>query len=356
MNNITKIEKAVGRSYYDAVLLTSRENLYYATGYDNAEAYLILTAEEAAYFVDARCSEEAAAKIPDTQVVLIETAAAAYDKMNAFLKARGVKVLGVEEGKLSCSSYRRLEEKLTPELADAQSFMNDMRALKTREELDVLIRAQRIAEQAFRETVAQIRPAMTEQELAAELFCNMIKNGAEDRSFDTIVVSGSHTSMPHGKPEARQLQRGFLTIDFGCKVGGYCSDTTRTLAIGEPTAEMEKVYDTVLQAQLAAIAGAKGGMTGRAIDAIARDVIRDAGYGDYFSHSLSHGVGLEIHEAPYCSPRSTDVIAPGAVISMEPGIYLPGRFGVRIEDVVYVTEEGCEDITALEKGLSVVLA
>ena len=181
----------------------------------------------------------------------------------------------------------------------------------------------------------------------------MMQNGAEDKSFDPIVVSGKKSSIPHGEAGDEKLSPGFLTIDFGCKYKGYCSDTTRTICIGRPTEEMTRVYQTVLNAQLAGIAAAKAGMTGSELDGVARRVIKEAGYGEYFGHAFSHSLGLDIHEIPTCAPSSHDVLPAGAVISAEPGIYLPGKFGVRIEDVLYITEEGNRNITHLPKELIV---
>ena len=215
-----------------------------------------------------------------------------------------------------------------------------------------MIAAQRIAERAFDEVLGEIKPGMTEREIAAELVYRMLRNGAENISFDPIVVTGAKTSMPHGVPGDRKVQRGdFLTMDFGCIYKGYCSDMTRTVAIGGVSDEMKAVYNIVLKAQLAGIAAAKAGLKGREIDAAARKVIDEAGYGEYFGHGFGHGIGLEVHEEPNAGPVSEALMEPGVVISAEPGIYLPGRFGVRIEDVIIITENGCENITTAKKEL-----
>ena len=180
----------------------------------------------------------------------------------------------------------------------------------------------------------------------------MLAGGAENMSFDPIVASGPNGSMPHAVPTDRKIQEGdFVTMDFGCIYQGYCSDMTRTVAVGHVTEEMEKVYHTVLQAQLAGIAAAKAGATGHDVDAAARKVIEDAGYGPYFGHSFGHSVGVEIHEAPNATPANNNPLPLGAAVSAEPGIYLPGRFGVRIEDLVVLQEGGCQDITLAKKDL-----
>lgn len=212
--------------------------------------------------------------------------------------------------------------------------------------------AQRIAEKALEEILNEIRPGVTEKEIAARLQYLMLHFGAEDMSFDPIVVSGPNGSLPHGVPSDKTIQRGeFVTMDFGCVYHGYCSDMTRTVAVGSADEEMRRVYETVLSAQKAGIAAARAGVTGKAVDGAARSVIAAAGYGDYFGHSFGHGVGVEIHEAPNATPGNEKPLPAGAVISAEPGIYLPGRLGVRIEDVIALTEEGCVNLTRAPKAL-----
>ena len=202
------------------------------------------------------------------------------------------------------------------------------------------------------EILNELRPGVSEREIAARLIYWMLHFGAENVSFDPIVVSGANGSMPHGVPGDKLLCEGeFVTMDFGCKYRGYCSDMTRTVALGHVTDEMAKVYHTVLEAQTAGIAAARSGITGKEADAAARDVIEKAGYGEYFGHSFGHGVGVEIHESPNLSPLNETLLPSGAVVSAEPGIYLPGRFGVRIEDVLVLRDDGCEDITKAPKDL-----
>ena len=213
-------------------------------------------------------------------------------------------------------------------------------------------KAQKITDDAFRAVLSFIRPGMTEREIAARLVYEMMRMGADKVSFDPIVAAGPNGSRPHAIPGDRVLEQGmFVTMDFGCKVDGYCSDMTRTVAIGQPDEEMERVYETVLAAQKAGINAARAGVSGREIDAAARRVIEEAGYGEYFSHSFGHSLGIDIHEAPNASPREQREMPVGAVISAEPGIYIPGKFGVRIEDVLILKEGGCEDITRSPKNL-----
>ena len=353
MNNVKKISAALTGKDAQAIFVTSDQNRYYATGFGSSAGELIICADgSAALFIDARYFEEASRSISEVEVICSNDKPV-YELMNDYFKAHNVTKLAVEERWLSYAAYTSLQGKLEPEFTAGQDILRDLRAVKSPEEMEYLVAAQRIADKAFENTLKLITPDITERELAAELTCQMLKLGAQDKSFDPIVVSGSLSSVPHGKPRDVKLQRGFLTMDFGALYKGYCSDTTRTVAIGAPTKEMEKVYSTVLDAQVTAISAAKAGLTGKELDGVARKVIADAGYGEYFTHSLSHGVGIDIHEYPNCSPKSDNVLKVGDVISMEPGIYLPGKFGVRIEDVIEIKEDGCFDLTELPKELLV---
>jgi Xaa-Pro aminopeptidase len=230
--------------------------------------------------------------------------------------------------------------------------MDELRMVKDEEEIEKLLAVQKIAEAAFTELLKEIRPGVTERQLAARLDYLMLTHGAEKPSFDTIVASGANGSKPHAVPSDKPVAAGeFITFDFGAMKDGYCSDTTRTVAVGHVTEEMRRVYDTVLQAQLAGIAVAKAGVPGRDVDGAARDYIKEAGYGDYFGHGFGHGLGIEVHEAPTAAPSYDKPLPAGAVISAEPGIYLPGKLGVRIEDVLILNETGCENITLAPKEL-----
>jgi Xaa-Pro aminopeptidase len=252
------------------------------------------------------------------------------------------------------ADYELYRKSLRCELVPAAKLLLELRKVKDAEEQETMIAAQRIAERALEDILKEIRPGETEKEIAARLQYLMLHYGAENMSFDPVVVSGPNGSLPHGVPSEKTIQSGeFVTMDFGCIYHGYCSDMTRTVAVGSVSDEMRRVYETVLTAQKAGIAAAAAGVTGRTVDGAARKVIEDAGYGDYFGHSFGHGVGVEIHESPNASPRNETPLPAGAVISAEPGIYLPGKLGVRIEDVVIVKEGGCTDITLAPKDLIV---
>lgn len=352
-DNVKRIQGALKENGLDAVLITSTVNRFYATGFRSSAGEIVVTPDDAVLYIDSRYYEEASANIKNARVEMIRDRSKTFEVWAEYMSSHGIKTLGFEDGAMSYAQYARYAEKLPVELRLAQKMLSTLRAVKSREELEIMIRAQRVAEKAFNMTVPLIRRGMTERELQTELFCNMLRCGAETCSFESIVVTGAHSSVPHGQADDRKIGDGFLTIDFGVVVDGYCSDTTRTLCVGEPTEEMRKVYDTVLKAQEAAIEAAKAGMTGMELDGVARKVIADAGYGEYFTHSLSHGLGIEVHEAPNASPSAMDVLPVGAVISVEPGIYIPGKFGVRIEDVIWLREDGCEDITDLPKALTV---
>ncbi len=274
----------------------------------------------------------------------------------AALQEVGVRRLGAEEEKLSHARFLALEKDLGLPLRSAQQILSALRASKTPEEIDSMIRAQRISEAALEETLQLIRPGMTEKEVAAELVYRMLRHGSEGNSFDPIVVTGANTSMPHGVPGDTVIREGdFVTLDFGSLKDGYCSDMTRTVAVGYATEEMRSIYGIVLEAQLAGIAAARAGIPGKEIDGAARAVIQKAGYGAYFGHGFGHSLGLDIHEAPNANPAGEAIMPVGAAVSAEPGIYLPGRFGVRIEDVMILREDGCEVITKAPKRELIVL-
>ena len=351
MNFIEKLKKDVAASEVDALLVTSHINRLYATGFPSSAGVAVISADAAWFFTDTRYIEAATRAITNATVTITDRQSQYSKLINDVCAANGIKTLGFEESEMTYSEFKAYEEKLTATLVPLQKLLMNSRASKTEAELEKMIAAQRIAEKSFNDILPLISTEITERELANELYFSFLRNGADDKSFDTIAVSGPNSSMPHGVPSDAKIVEGFLTIDFGVKKDGYVSDTTRTVCVGRATDEMRQVYDTVLQAQLAGIAAARAGVRGCDIDGAARDVITAAGYGDYFKHGFGHSLGLEVHEAPNASVSYTGAIPAGAVISAEPGIYLPGRFGVRIEDVIYITENGCRNITTLPKEL-----
>ena len=349
MKNLEKY-RSVLTDEVQGLLLTSRYSRMYAAEFDIAEGYAIVSKDGARYFTDSRYIESAQNNIHDFEV--IDFGRDLFGELNRAIADFGITTLGFEEAYLTVAELDSFTSKLNAKFRPVQERINAFRASKEPWELERMIKAQEITDRAFTEVCGRVREGMTEKELAAELIYCLYKNGGEGLSFDPIVVSGPNTSMPHGVPGDRKLQKGdFITMDFGVIYQGYCSDMTRTVALGYATEEMKKVYQTVLEAQLAGIAVSKAGVSGKAVDSAARDVIAAAGYGDFFGHGYGHSLGLEIHENPNCNLRNDGPIPENAVCSAEPGIYLPGKFGVRIEDVVIFEADGCRDITKSPKDL-----
>ena len=352
MNHLKQI--AAHLDGLDAMLLTSEANCYYATGF-MGEGVALVTRRGSWYFTDSRYTEAADKAIGDAAVIREVSRERPFSALiNEALAASGAEKVGFEDQRMTVAEHAVYSEKLHCTLTPASALMTELRGSKDEKELSCMIAAQRIAEGALAQILKEIRPGMTEKEIAARLNYLMVSAGAEKTSFDTIVASGPNGSMPHAVPGMRKVREGdFITMDFGCVYKGYCSDMTRTVALGQPSDEMRNVYDIVLQAQLAGIAAARAGVTGAAIDGAARKVIQDAGYGSYFGHSFGHSLGIDIHEAPNAAPGNDKPMPDGAVISAEPGIYLPGRFGVRIEDVMILRPDGAQVITKAPKALLV---
>ena len=351
MNHFAKIAEKLSAYELDGMLLTCEANRFYASGFHSTgtDGVALVTREGNFYFTDSRYIEAAHNKVQDAEIAMTDAAHPYVDLINAAMEKTHVQKLGFEDAYMTVADYRHYSEKLHCQLVPATELLISLRQSKDEEEIQRMIAAQRIAEAALDQIVKEIKPGVTEKEIAARLQYLMLAGGAENMSFDPIVASGPNGSMPHAVPTDRKIQDGdFVTMDFGCIYQGYCSDMTRTVAVGRVTEEMEKVYNVVLQAQLAGIAAAKAGHD---VDAAARKVIEDAGYGPYFGHSFGHSVGVEIHESPNATPANNKPLPLGAAVSAEPGIYLPGRFGVRIEDVVVLQEGGCQDITLAKKDL-----
>ena len=352
MKNIEKYQSLLETGEVDALLLTSVYNRLYAAQYRVAEGVAVVTREGAYYFTDSRYIEAAEKNLKGFTVRMTHPGSSEIERINEVIGEHTIKKLGFEENDMTYGDYLRYNEALHAVLVPMQAKIDAFRATKEPWEIELMRKAQAITDQTFSELCKIIQAGMTEKELEAELLYRLYKHGAEGPSFDPIVVSGPNTSLPHGVPGERKLEFGdFITMDFGCIYGGYCSDMTRTVALGFVSEEMDKVYKTVLKAQLAGIAATKAGVAGRDIDGAARKVIADAGYGDYFGHGYGHSLGILIHEAPNANTRNDQPMPEGAVVSAEPGIYLPGKFGVRIEDVTVITETGCEVLTKSPKNL-----
>ena len=339
----------------EGLLLTSRYSRYYGAEFDIAEGVAIVTKAGCRYFTDSRYIESAQNGIQGFEVLEINRENTYIKRINEAIADFNIGTLGYEEEYLTVAEFQSYDKNLQAILVPYNAKINGFRIVKEDWEFQLMRKAQEITDKAFSEVLGRIKVGMTEKELQAELIYCLYKNGGEGLSFDPIVVSGPNTSLPHGVAGDRVIREGdFVTLDFGALYKGYCSDMTRTVAVGYVTEEMEKVYNTVLEAQKAGIAITKAGVTGNAIDGAARKVIADAGYGQYFGHGYGHGLGLEVHEMPGCNASGETPMPVHTICSAEPGIYLPGKFGVRIEDVVIFEENGCEDITRSPKNLIIV--
>ncbi len=354
MKNIEKYLSVLTEEV-DGLLLTSRYSRHYAAEFDISEGVAIVTAKGCRYFTDSRYIESAQSSLKHFEVLPIDQFTGFHQRLNDAIRDFGVKTLGYEENYLTAGELMGYEKNLNAKLVPYNQPIHSFRGVKEDWEIQRMKKAQEITDNAFTEILTRIKPGMTELELQAELIYCLYKHGGMGLSFDPIVVSGPNTSMPHGVAGERVIQEGdFVTMDFGVLYQGYCSDMTRTVAVGYATEEMKTVYETVLKAQTAAIAATRAGVIGRDIDAVARKIITDAGYGEYFGHGYGHSLGLEIHEAPNPNPGNKNPMPAGAVCSAEPGIYLPGKFGVRIEDVTILTADGVIDITGSPKNLIIV--
>lgn len=340
----------------DGALITSQISRRYLTGLDCDSGWLIADRAGCVFVTDFRYTEAARAAIDFCDVVEY---ASLESTLGGLCRDRGLSRVVCERSRVTVAEFERLREALDPaELSasgELDAILSAARECKTDSELSAIRSAQVITEQAYNHLLGFVREGVSERDLALELEYFMRARGASRVSFDPIIASGENSSMPHAVPGTRKIRKGdLITMDIGCVVGDYCSDMTRTVAFGEPGSRKRQVYETVRQAQRAARDYlAAGGDDRAACDAAARSIIADAGFGKCFGHSLGHGVGLEIHEAPTLSPKSSGIIHPGSVVTVEPGIYLPGEFGVRIEDMMYKTEDSAVNLCSLSHELLV---
>jgi len=355
MNRLSALQELLTRENLDALLLTSPVNRRYATGFPSSAGMVLVTRDAGFLFTDSRYIEAARGQVTGFAVEMADRERTYKKQVGALLMAKGVKTLGFEQKIMTVSQFRELGKAwLDVEFIPVQAALDTLRRVKSAEEIALMRDAQRIAEDAYNAFLLVIRPGLTEKQLCTELIYRMYQAGAEGLSFEPIVAAGPNAAIPHAVPGERALRSGdFLLLDFGVVYKGYCSDTTRTVALGHVTEEMRRVYRVVLRSQEAGLAAARAGVTGAAIHRAAADVIAAAGYGAYFGHGFGHGVGMEVHESGSATPGETEPLLEGTVLSAEPGIYLPGRFGVRIEDVIVLREDGCENLTELGKELLV---
>lgn len=364
-----KILDIMNNTGVEAFIITDPYNLRYYTGFCGGEGFAYISKRFKVLVTDSRYTEAAKKECFEGFVVRqFDAKMSIYDIFMEYILEESVGVIGFENESISYSMYSKISSNLNGEkyndlkkshdydkTLEMRPLGNELlipRQIKTSEEIILLREAEHIGDLAFQDILGILKPGMTELEVAAELEYSMKKHGAEGFSFDTIAASGRNSSMPHAIPSDKKLEYGdFITMDFGCRYHGYCSDMTRTVCIGKANDEQKEIYDIVLNAQLAVLDGIKPGMQCLDVDSIARNYIRDKGYGDYFGHGLGHGVGLYIHESPAFNTRDKTILMPGMIETDEPGIYLPGKFGVRIEDMILITESGCESLAHSEKKL-----
>ena len=355
-NRITTLSMLLPKDT-DAALVISQTNRRYLTDFVSSLGYLFVTRSGAFLLVDSRYEEAAKKQARNCEVILFKKLSETMKELITQKKLRRILL----EGSAFTLNEAAMIEKIFTEAGSVavkddtlDKLIGRQRIIKTSDEIEKMRRAQRITEDAFRETIKLINEGITEKELALDLEFRMRRSGAEAVSFDLIVLTGSKTSMPHGVPDYTKIRYGdFVLFDIGATFEGYHSDMTRTVAYGRADNSQKRIYDTVLKAQLAAIEAVREGVTCGEVDRAARSYIDNAGYQGLFGHSTGHGVGVEIHEAPSVSPESSFELKSGMVITVEPGIYVPGKCGVRIEDMVVVTSDGCIDLALLPKELIV---
>lgn len=348
-----KLQKLLQEKKLDAILISDGYNMRYLSGFTGATGYLLITKNSRTLFTDSRYTIAATAQAPEFHVVEVDAGRDYCRFLNEILEAEQIKVLGFESLQMRYNTYEVLKARLSvKELVPLTNEVARLRRIKTAEEIALHREAEHIGDIAFEEILKEIQPGKTELEIAAKLEYIMKMNGADKLSFDSIVATGVNSSKPHAEPGHRKVQAGdFLTMDFGCVYQGYCSDMTRTIVVGKASEKQKEIYNTVLKAQLAVLDMLKPGLPGKAYDKVARDIIYGAGYEGYFGHGLGHSVGLEIHEDPRFSMVEEDIIESGMIMTVEPGIYLPEFGGVRIEDMVVLTEDGYENFTHSRKEL-----
>ena len=331
----------------DICIIKSPSNLFYLSGYENADAIIVLFDGKSYYFTDSRYSEEAGIVIKDLTIADIAT-------FDDFLNNSSAKTASVESN-LSLADYYYFKDKGIQNFNFIDKTISDLRAIKSSEEIAIMQKAQDITDKAFIKILSDIKEGITERELASKLEAHLFECGGDSLAFTSIVAVGEHSSKPHAHRGDSKLKSGMpITMDFGAKFNGYCSDMTRTVFFGEPCDELKTIYNLVAEAQNLALNTIKTGMLGKECDGIARDFFKKKGMDQYFIHSLGHSLGLDIHESPSFSPKCTDVIKEGMTLSVEPGLYIPGKYGVRIEDVIYFEETGIRNLTKSPKNMIII--
>lgn len=333
----------------EAFVIYKAVNVTYITGFTGDDSAALITPDAAIFITDSRYTEQSQSEVQDFEV--IEHKNGIKEVIKEYVDRLNIKKLAFEET-LPFGQYKSLKEFLGIELVSQENIVESLRIIKDEKEIENIKKAQNITDKTFNYILGFIKPGIKEKEVAIEMEYFMKKSGADDISFDIIVASGKRSSLPHGKPTDKVIEYGeFVTLDFGCKINGYCSDMTRTIIMGKASEKQKEIYNIVLEAQQNAINNLKAGLTEKEGDHLARKIIEAKGYGKYFGHSLGHGVGLEIHEAPGLSPKKENILKTNMIVTVEPGIYIPDFGGVRIEDMVLLKEDGVINLTESPKQL-----
>ncbi|MFC2015909.1 M24 family metallopeptidase [Chloroflexota bacterium] len=333
----------------DAILVGKPENRRYLSGFTGSAGFLLISAEDAVLATDFRYYEQVGRESPEFELVKIERTL--KEVLPPLLSDRGIVRLGFESQHVTVDQYETWSQATEGvEWVALKDTVETLRAVKDEVEIEALRRSAALTDDSFAHMLEVIKPGMSERQVAWEIEAYMRTHGATRVAFDLIVAVGPNGALPHARPGDRIIEEGEpIVFDIGCVVDGYSSDMTRTICLGQPSSKYLEVWDLVLKAQEAAEAGIRAGLSGVEADLLARDLIVEAGYGDFFGHGLGHGVGLAVHEGPNASPRSTDTLASAMSLTIEPGIYLPGEFGVRIEDLVIIRDEGIEILSSTPK-------
>lgn len=355
-NRLEKLRAVLAERGLDAVVIQKPENRAYLSGFTGSAGLLLISATQSLLITDFRYIEQATAQAPAFTIVQTDKSTTLQAVLAQQVAAAGLTQVGIEGDYVTVDQHQGYQSDLAGcELHSITGLVEELRMIKDEAELAIMRRAAAIADEAFAQILPLIKPGVVERDLAIELEYRMKKLGAEGLAFDIIVASGVRSSLPHGRASDKVIESGDLvTFDFGALYQGYCSDMTRTVMVGEPTAEQRKIYEVVLEAQKRGVAACRAGLTGKELDDVCRSYIQEQGYGEAFGHGTGHGVGRFIHEGPKVSVRGEqDLLKPGMIVTIEPGIYLAGWGGVRIEDMVLVTESGCESFSKSPKELLV---
>lgn len=351
MIKFDKVQQLLEREKLDALLVMSSYNRRYLSNFTGTSGALVITPERRYLISDFRYKAQGAEQAEAFEFVLQQ--GSLLDFITSFMESKNIKRIGFEGEHVNYNTYSKIKDDF--EVVPLTGEVEKIRLIKTEEEVDLIQKACEIADQAYEYILTYVKEGMTEMEVKNELEAHMTKLGASGPSFDTIVASGHRGALPHGVASDKVIESGdMVTLDFGADYKGYASDITRTFGVGSVSPEMEEIYNVVLEAQLKSLEEIKAGMTGSEADAVARDVIKSYGYGENFGHSLGHGFGLEVHELPGLAQKSTMTLEPGMCVTVEPGIYVDGLGGVRIEDDTIVTETGLKKLTHSSKKLFIV--